>query len=231
MEEVIAEKGPTTEKPVAWKEKCSAISPGRKIPNKQKEPGAVTVPCTIKDRNFKKVLIDSGASVSLIPLSIYQRLGIGNVSDTRTNLQFADHSIKNAHGIAEDVLLTIEQFSFPINFVIIDIPEDEETPIILGRPFMRTSRCKFDIDHGTLTLKFYDDEITLNVLKNRKLEVEKEYHYQVGMNKTDVKGQSDMPTSEKISRRPSQLVLLPLATPSGKTHISIPKAMRKKRMR
>lgn len=146
-------------------------------------------------------------------------------------MKFADHSTKNAYGIAEDVLVTIEQFSFPVDFVIIDIPEDEETPIILGRPFMQTSRCNFDIDQNALTLKFYDDETTLNVLKNRKLKVEKEYHYQVGMIRTYVKGQSDMPTSKKVSRRPSQLASLPLETSSGKTHISIQKAMRKKRKR
>ena len=85
-EEVIAKKRPIAEEPVAWKEKCNAISLGRKIPNKQKDPRAVTVQCTINDRTFKKVLIDSESSVSMIPLSIYQRLGIGNVSDTRINL-------------------------------------------------------------------------------------------------------------------------------------------------
>lgn len=91
--------------------------------------------------------------------------------------------------------MTIEQFSFPVDFVIIDIPEDEETSIILGQPIMQTNRCNFNINHNTLTLKFYDDEITLNVLENRNFEVEKEHHYQVGMIRTDVKGQSDMPTS------------------------------------
>lgn len=100
--------------------------------------------------------------------------------------------------------------------MIIDIPEDEETPIILGRPFMRTSRCNFDIDQGTLTLKVYDDEITLNVSEDRKLEVEKENYYQVGMIRTDVKSQSNIPTSEKDSRRPSQLLPPPLATPNEK---------------
>lgn len=151
MKEVLAEKRPLGDGSVALKEKCSAISLGRRIPNKQKDPGAVTVLCTIKDRNFKKVLIDYGASVSLMPLSIYQRPGIGNASDTRTNMKFADHSIKNAYGIAEDMLVTIKELSFPINFVIIDIHEDEETHIILGRPFMRTSQCDFDMDQGTLT--------------------------------------------------------------------------------
>lgn len=231
MKEVIAKKRPIEDGSVNFNEKCSAISPGRRIPIKHKDPGFVTVLFTLKDKTFKKVLIDSGASVSLMPLSIYQRLGIGTVSDTRTNLKFADHSIKNSYGIVEDVLVTIEEFSFPVDFMIIDIPEDEETHIIFGRPFMRISRCNFDIEHGTLTLKVYDDEITLNVLENMKLEVEKEYHYQLGMIMTDVKGQSNMPTSEKVSRRPSQLVSPPLATLSGKTSISILKAMRNKRKR
>ena len=76
MEEGMAEKKPTTEEQIAWKEKYSANSLGQKIPNKQKDPGIVAVPCTIKERTFKKALIDSGASVNLMPLSIYHRLGI-----------------------------------------------------------------------------------------------------------------------------------------------------------
>lgn len=109
-----------------------------------------------------------------------------------------------------------------------DMPEDEEKSIIFGRPFMQKSRCNFDIEHGTLNLKVYHDEITLNVLENRKLEIEKENYYQVGMIMTYVKGQDNMPTLEKGSRRPSQLISPPLGTPSGKTHIPIPKAIRKK---
>ncbi|KAI5444446.1 hypothetical protein KIW84_012901 [Lathyrus oleraceus] len=134
-----------------------------------------------------------------MPLLMYQKLGIGKVSDTGAYLKFVDHSIKNTYGIAEDVLVTIEEFSFPVDFVIMDILEDEETPIILGRPFLRTSRCNFNIEHG--------------------------------MSKTTVKGQSNMPTSEKVSRRPYLYVSPPLTTLSGKTPISIPKAKRKKRKR
>ncbi|XP_050878457.1 uncharacterized protein LOC127082260 [Lathyrus oleraceus] len=169
MKEVIAKKRPIRDRSITFNERCNAISSGRRIPIKQKDHGSVTVPCTIKDRTFKKVLIDFGASVSLMPLSIYKKHGIGNVSDTRTNLKFAYHSINNAYGIAEDVLVTIEEFGFPVDFMIIDILKDEETSIILGRSFMRTSRCNFNIGHGTLTLKVYDDEITLNVLENKKL--------------------------------------------------------------
>ncbi|XP_050888831.1 uncharacterized protein LOC127093991 [Lathyrus oleraceus] len=228
MEEVITKKRPTTEESVAWKEKCSAISLGKRILNKQKDPGTITISCTIKDRTFKKVLIDSRASVSLMPLSIYHRLGIENFSDTRTNMKFAEYSIKNAYGIAEDVLVTIRELSFPVDFVIIDIPEDEETPIILGRPFIQTSRCNLDMDQCTLTLKVYDDEITLNIIKNRKLEVEKEHHYQVGMMMTNMIRKINIQTSEKDARRPSQLPPPPLATPNENIPGSSPKSKRKK---
>ncbi|XP_050908891.1 uncharacterized protein LOC127122629 [Lathyrus oleraceus] len=228
MEEVITEKRPTREGSVSWKEKCSAISLGRRIPYKQKDPGAITISCTIKERTFKMVLIDSGASVSLMQLSIYHRMGIENVSDTRTNMKFADHSIKNAYGIAEVVLVTIGELSFPVDFMIIDILEDKETPIILSRPFMLTSRCNLDMDQSTLTLKVYDEEITLNVIENRKIDVEKEHHYQVGMIRIDMKRKSKIPTLGKDTRRPSQLPPPPLATANAKIPSSSPKAKRKK---
>ena len=70
--------------------------------------------------------------MSLMPLSIYHRFGIKNVSDTKTNMKFADHSRKDAYGIAEDVPITIEDLSFLFDFVILDMPEDDEAHIILG---------------------------------------------------------------------------------------------------
>lgn len=84
------------------------------------------------------------------------------------------------------------------------------------------------MDQGTLTLKVHDDEITLDDIENKKLEVEKENHYQVAMIKTDVRKQSNIPTSEKDTRRPSQLSPSPLATPNEKIPSSSPKAKRKK---
>ncbi|XP_050895576.1 uncharacterized protein LOC127102218 [Lathyrus oleraceus] len=201
--EVIFEKKPKAEELVALREKSSVNSLEQKILNKQKDPGTVTISCTIKERTFKRVLIDSGASVSLMPLSIYHMLGIKNVSDTKTNLKFTDHSRKDGYGIEEYVLVTIEDLSFHIDFVILDIPEDEETPIILGRPFMQTSRCNLDMDQGTLTLKVYDKEITLNFVEYQELEVEIEHHYQVGLIKIEARRQINIPTSEKDTRRHS----------------------------
>ena len=82
--------------------------------------------------------------MSLIPLSIFQKLSIGKLREIGTNLKFVDHTIKRSYGVAEDVPVTIDKFIFPVNFEIMDIPEDEETHIILGGSFLLTSRCNFN---------------------------------------------------------------------------------------
>ncbi|XP_050914780.1 uncharacterized protein LOC127129682 [Lathyrus oleraceus] len=98
---------------------------GMKISIKKEDRGAVTILCIIGDRSFNKALINLGASVSLVPLSIYKKLGIWAVQDTRMTLQFADHSVKKSYGIVKDVLVKIDKFVFPIDFVILEMSEDE----------------------------------------------------------------------------------------------------------
>ncbi|XP_050896621.1 uncharacterized protein LOC127103400 [Lathyrus oleraceus] len=125
MNDIISKRRTIDTNPIILTETCSAILQGMKFPTKKKDRGAVTIPCTIGDRSFKKALIDLGASVSLMPLSIYKKLGIGAVQDTRMTLQFADHSVKKPCEIVEDVLVTIDKFVFPVDFVILEMLEDE----------------------------------------------------------------------------------------------------------
>ncbi|XP_050914813.1 uncharacterized protein LOC127129724 [Lathyrus oleraceus] len=135
---------------------------------KKKDRGAVTIPCAIGDRPFNKALIDLGASVSLMPLSIYKKLGIGAVQDTRMTLQFVNHSVKKPYGIVEDVLVKIDKFVFLVDFIILETPEDEEIPLILGRPFLETLRCLINIEKGTITFKVYDEELKIDVWNTMK---------------------------------------------------------------
>ncbi|XP_050889298.1 uncharacterized protein LOC127094516 [Lathyrus oleraceus] len=136
---------------------------GMKIPIKKKDRGAVTIPCTIGDGSFNKALIDMGDSVSLMLSPIYKKFGIGVMQDTRMTLQFVDHSVKKPYGIVEDVLVKIEKYVFMVDFVILEMPEDEDIPLILGRPFLETGRCLINIEEGTMTLKVYDEELKINV--------------------------------------------------------------------
>ncbi|XP_050919697.1 uncharacterized protein LOC127137269 [Lathyrus oleraceus] len=163
MKDIILKKRSIDIDPIVLTETCSAVLQGMKILVKKKDRGSVTIPCTIGDRSFKKALIYLGESLSLMSLSIYKRLGIGKVKDTRITLQFADRSMKRPYGVVEDVLVKIDKFVFPVDFVILEMSEDEEIPLILGRPFLETRRCLIDIEEGTMTLKVYDEELKIDV--------------------------------------------------------------------
>ncbi|XP_050916455.1 uncharacterized protein LOC127131587 [Lathyrus oleraceus] len=137
MKDIISKNCTIDTEPILLTETYNAILQGMKILVKKKDNGSVTIPYIIKDRNFKKELIDLGESVSLMPLSIYRKLGKGIVQDIMMTLQLADHSIKRPYGIVEDVLVKIDKFVFPVDFIILEMPEDEEIPPILGKTFPR----------------------------------------------------------------------------------------------
>ncbi|XP_050909251.1 uncharacterized protein LOC127123027 [Lathyrus oleraceus] len=118
------------------------------------EPIILTETCSV---------VLQGASVSLMPLSIYKKLGVGSIQDTRMTLQFADRFVRRPYGIVEDFLVKIDKFVFPVDFVILEMLEDEEIPLILGRPFFETGQCMIDIEEGTMTLKVYVEELKINV--------------------------------------------------------------------
>ncbi|CAJ2645795.1 unnamed protein product [Trifolium pratense] len=209
MKDIISRKRTIGDEKVRLTEQCSAILQ-RKIPQKLKDPGSVTIPCTIGDRTFKKALIDLGASVSLMPLSIYKKLGIGKINNTRMTLEFADHSIKHPYGIVEDVLMKVDKLIFPVDFVVLEMPEDDDIPLILGRPFLRTGRCLIDLEDGTLTLKVYDEVVKLNVLEAMKHPEEKEECYRVNILKSiigeQIKHQVPSLPLERVLSLPPEIV-------------------------
>ncbi|KAL5549738.1 hypothetical protein UlMin_004969 [Ulmus minor] len=148
-------------------EECSAILQ-RKLPQKLKDPGSFTIPCTIGDFEFDKVLCDLGASINLMPLSIFRKLGLGEVKPTTVTLQLADRSIKHPRGIIEDVLVKVDKFIFPADFIVLDMEEDREVPLILGRPFLATGRTLIDVHQGKLILRVQDEQVTFNVFEAMK---------------------------------------------------------------
>ncbi|KAL2542653.1 Uncharacterized protein Adt_03631 [Abeliophyllum distichum] len=88
-----------------------------------------------------------------MPLSVFRRLGIGEAKPTKFNLQLDDQSVKNLFEIVEDVVMRVEKLLFLIDFVVLDMPNDAETPIIFGRPFLATSDALIDVSRGVLTLR------------------------------------------------------------------------------
>ncbi|OIT04712.1 hypothetical protein A4A49_65136, partial [Nicotiana attenuata] len=118
-------------------EKCSAILQN-KLPQKLGNPGTFTIPCTVGGTHFEKALCDSGASINLMPFSIFRKLELGEMKDTGVSLQLADQSTKRPNGIIENILVRVDKFVFPVDFIVFEMEENTEVPLILGRPFLAT---------------------------------------------------------------------------------------------
>lgn len=110
-------------------------------------------------------LCDLGASINLMPLSNYKKLGLGEAHPTIVTLQLVDGTLDYPRGVVEDVLVKVDKFIFPADFIILDYEEDKDVPIILGRPFLATGRAIIDVQQGELTMKVQDQEVTFNVFK------------------------------------------------------------------
>ncbi|GKC16008.1 retrovirus-related pol polyprotein from transposon TNT 1-94 [Tanacetum coccineum] len=135
------------------------------LPQKEKDPGSFTLPCFIHNVCFDKALVDLRASVSVMPFSTYTNLGLGDLSHTRLTVELADRTIKHPRGIAENVLVRIGKFILPIDFIILDIPEDDDVPLILGRPFLSTAHAKTNVFKRKITLRVGEEK---NVFKSIK---------------------------------------------------------------
>ena len=98
-----------------------------------------------------------------MPLSIFRQLGLGEYKPTMVTLQLADRSLKHPWGMIEDVLVKVNKFIFLIDFIVLDMEEDKEIPIILGRPFLATGRAMIDVQKGELKLRVRDDEVRFSV--------------------------------------------------------------------
>ncbi|KAL5558977.1 hypothetical protein UlMin_035188 [Ulmus minor] len=117
---------------VALTRECSAVLQN-KLPPKLKDPGSFTIPCSIGNQYFGKALCDLGASINLMPMSIFKKLGIGEARPTTVSLQLADRYIAYPEGKIEDVLVKVDKFIFLVDFIVLDYEADLEVPIILGR--------------------------------------------------------------------------------------------------
>ncbi|GJS53374.1 hypothetical protein Tco_0626736 [Tanacetum coccineum] len=115
------------------------------LPKKEKDPRCFTLPYYINNVCFKKALANLGASVSVMSLSTYLNLGLGELAHTKLTVELADRTVKHLKGIAENILVGIGMFVFPVDFIILDIPEDFNVPLILGRPFLSTAHAKVDV--------------------------------------------------------------------------------------
>ncbi|XP_056695142.1 uncharacterized protein [Spinacia oleracea] len=147
---------------ISLPEICSAINQN-KLPTKLKDPGSFSIPCAIGELVIDKALCDLGASVSVMPFSIFQRFNVGELKPTQVSLQLADRSVKLPLGKVEDVPMRIGKFFIPVDFVVLEMEEDPNVPIILGRPFLSIAGAIIDVRGGRLSLSVGDEKIEFQI--------------------------------------------------------------------
>ncbi|XP_038896401.1 uncharacterized protein LOC120084663 [Benincasa hispida] len=168
FKDILTKKRRVNEKEViALTQECNALV-SNSLPKKQKDPGSFTVPCSIEGLDVGHVLCDLEASINLMPLSIFKKLGIGETQPTSVTLQLADRTIKYPEGKIEDVLVKVDNLIFPADFIILDYEVDREVPIILGCPFLATGKGLIDVHKGELTMRVDNEEVRFNVLNALK---------------------------------------------------------------
>ncbi|KAK4271099.1 hypothetical protein QN277_019840 [Acacia crassicarpa] len=168
MKDLLSKKHKLQEiETVTLTQQCSAIIQ-TKLPPKLKDPGSFSIPCAIGNVNMGRALCDLGASINLMPLSVSKALGIKEIKPTMMSLQLADRSIKKPEGVIEDVLVKVDKFIFSVDFVVLNMEEDAELPLLLGRPFLATARAVIDVAAGKMEFQMNDEKVTYNVFQSMK---------------------------------------------------------------
>ena len=153
---------------------CSAVIK-RGLPEKIKDPGSFIIPYTIGEFEFQKALCDSGASINLMPYYVAKNLSLGEITPTAVTLQMADRTLEKPEGTIEDVLVKVGKFIFPTDFIILDMEEDSQVPLLLGRPFLATGAALIDMQKGILTLRVGEETADFNLIRSLKnLDIERD---------------------------------------------------------
>ncbi|CAN6685847.1 unnamed protein product [Malus baccata var. baccata] len=155
----------STKEVVKVGENVSAILQ-RKLPPKCKDPGSFTIPCVIGNTRFESAMLDLGASINVMPYSIYASMNLGALKNDGVIIQLADRSNAYPKGVLEDVLVQVNHLVFPADFYVLEMDESDHAPslpILLGRPFMKTARTKIDVYSGTLSMEFDGEVVNFNL--------------------------------------------------------------------
>ncbi|GJV47696.1 reverse transcriptase domain-containing protein [Tanacetum coccineum] len=152
---------------ITLNERCFAILL-KEIPLKKNDPWSFTIPCIIGKVGIDKALADLGASISLMPYSMFMRLGLGELKPTRMCIELANKSTQYPRGIVENVIVKINKFVFPVDFVVLDMEEDHKISIILGRPFFATAHAMIDVFKKNKSFKVGNKMVTFDIEESMK---------------------------------------------------------------
>ncbi|GJR25025.1 reverse transcriptase domain-containing protein [Tanacetum coccineum] len=142
-------------------ENCSTVIL-KKLPEKLGNPGKFLIPCSFSELKCK-ALADLGASINLMPLSVWKELGLPELISTRMTIELANRDFCTPKGIARDVFVPVGKFTFPADFIIVDYESDPRVPLFLGRPFLRTARALIDVHGEEMILRDGNERLILNM--------------------------------------------------------------------
>jgi hypothetical protein len=143
-------------------ENCSAVLL-KKLPEKLGDPGKFLIPCNFPGMVQCFALADLGASINLMPLSIWKKLSFPDLTPTYMTLELADRTTSRPMGIAEDIFVNVGKFNFPADFVVVNFDVDPRVPLIVGRGFLRTGRALIDVYDEEITLRVGSEAVTFNL--------------------------------------------------------------------
>ncbi|CAM8996271.1 unnamed protein product [Rhodiola kirilowii] len=143
---------------VALSEECSAAM-HQPMPPKLKDSGSFSIPCDIGGITICRALCDLGASVSIMPYSLYSKLNLGDLCPTNISIRLADHSCRLPKGILKDVPVKVKNIYILADFIVLEISEDIDIPIIHGRPFLYTTKVVIDMDRGSIALRVGSERV------------------------------------------------------------------------
>ncbi|XP_023760373.1 uncharacterized protein LOC111908806 [Lactuca sativa] len=140
------------------------------IPEKKGDPGSIIIPCQFGYVLATQALTDSGGSIKLMPFSFFKKLNLPEPRPVNMKIHLADKTIIRPRGVCEDLLIKVDKFIFPLDFLVLDMDEDPEIPIILGRSFLSTACALIDVCESTLTLRVGDESAMFKALPEIKQE-------------------------------------------------------------
>ncbi|XP_023771362.1 uncharacterized protein LOC111920017 [Lactuca sativa] len=147
---------------VVLNENCLALMLN-KLPKKMGDPGSLTLPCQFGNLATSYALAYSGASVKLMPYSFFKKLNLLEPRPIRMTIHLVNKTVSFPRGICEHLLVKVDKFVFPADFIVLDMEEDHQVPIIFGKPFLNTASAIVDIRESKLTLWVGEDSVTFGV--------------------------------------------------------------------
>ncbi|KAM1588426.1 hypothetical protein ACFX10_027443 [Malus domestica] len=175
----------------------------RKQPHKCKDPGSFTIPCVIGNTRFEHVMLDLGASINVMPYFVYASMNLGELKNDGVIIQLVDRSNAYPKRVLEDVLVQVNHLIFLADFYVLEMEDSTHSlqlPILLGRPFMKTTKTKIDVAKGVLTMEFGGDMIKFNVSDSVKNPNDVRSYFAIDVIKNLGQERSAAPIKKDVSR-------------------------------